>query len=55
MEKIICNPFLIPKMGKRSREIAEEIFDEDKVADNIIRFIGLTRDNIKNTPSFFAD
>jgi glycosyltransferase involved in cell wall biosynthesis len=41
MERFILDPGLISKMGKRSREIAEEKFDVRKVNNLIIRSLGL--------------
>ena len=41
MEKFIQNPGLIPKMGKRSREIAEEKYDVHKVNKIILEAMGL--------------
>lgn len=41
MEKFIKNPELIPVMGKRSREIAEEKYDVHKVNQKICEAMGL--------------
>lgn len=41
MERFLLEPDLIPKMGRRSREIAEERFDVRKVNDVIMRSMGL--------------
>lgn len=41
MERFIKEPELIPKMGKRSREIAEEKYDVNKVNAVILKNIGL--------------
>ena len=45
MEKFIKKPALIPKMGKRSREIAEEKYDVHKVNSVIIEAMGLKKPN----------
>jgi glycosyltransferase involved in cell wall biosynthesis len=41
MEQFILHPELIAKMGRRSREIAEERFDVHKVNDQILLAMGL--------------
>lgn len=41
MEKFILHPELIPKMGKRSRAIAEEKYDVNKVNKVILETMGL--------------
>jgi len=41
MERFILEPDLIPKMGHRSREIAEERFDVNKVNAVILKTMGL--------------
>lgn len=42
MLKFIGNPALAPSMGKRSREIAEEKYDVDKVNAVMLREMGIT-------------
>jgi glycosyltransferase involved in cell wall biosynthesis len=42
MEHFIQSPYLIPKMGRRSREIAEEKFDVHKVNAVIMQTMGLS-------------
>jgi glycosyltransferase involved in cell wall biosynthesis len=41
MEQFIIHPELVEKMGRRSREIAEERFDVNKVNDEILRTMRL--------------
>ena len=41
MEQFILHPELIEKMGRRSREIAEERFDVNKVNDDMLRTMRL--------------
>jgi glycosyltransferase involved in cell wall biosynthesis len=41
MERFICHPELIQRMGRRSREIAEEKYDVQKVNAVMIRAMGL--------------
>jgi len=41
MEQFILHPELIEKMGRRSREIAEERFDVNKVNDDMLRIMRL--------------
>lgn len=41
MEKFIAQPELIAKMGRCSRELAEQHFDADKVNERLIEFLGL--------------
>jgi glycosyltransferase involved in cell wall biosynthesis len=43
IEKIIDNPKLIAKMGQRSREIAEEFFDVNKINAVILKETGLNQ------------
>jgi glycosyltransferase involved in cell wall biosynthesis len=42
MEKFILDPSSIPKMGKRSREIAEEKYDVHKVNAVMLDAMGIT-------------
>jgi glycosyltransferase involved in cell wall biosynthesis len=42
MEKFILDPGLMPKMGKRSREIAEEKYDVHKVNTIMLNAMGIT-------------
>ncbi len=41
MEKFINNPEMIEPMGKKSRQIAEELYDVHKVNADIMRILGL--------------
>lgn len=41
MERFICDPDLIPRMGARSRQIAEDKFDVHKVNAVMLRELGL--------------
>lgn len=41
MERFLLSPELIPQMGKRSREIAEDKYDVNKVNDVILQTMGL--------------
>jgi glycosyltransferase involved in cell wall biosynthesis len=43
MERFILQPELISKMGRRSRQIAEEKYDVRKVNEVILRIMGLIR------------
>jgi len=42
MEKFIAEPDLILNMGKRSRELAEQYFDAEKVNRRLLRFLELS-------------
>ena len=42
MEKFIRRPCLVPKMGKRSRELAEQLFDANEVNKRLCEFLGLS-------------
>lgn len=42
MKKLIDSPELIKKMGKRSREIAEEKYDVHKVNDSMLKAMGIS-------------
>lgn len=41
MQYLIENPKLVLEMGKKSREMAEQIFDVNKVNDTILRIMGM--------------
>ena len=43
MEKFILNPSLVKTMGERSRQIAEERYDVDKVNGIILQELGALR------------
>ena len=42
MQKFVDTPALIPKMGNRSREIAEEKYDVHKVNEVMLQAMGIS-------------